>query len=397
MSCEGMPPNLAPMTTLMKTRCPGCGEASLSQPWVLPSQPVVLNYRFSTPEAAAGMPRTDMHLVECQACGLIFNASLDETAIPYDEHYDNRQGFSPAFVAHLEEIARHLVEHHPIREGVILEVGCGKGDFLKQVCRTSHSTGIGFDTSCETEGPGEDGTFFSKRYATEEDVPAKVNAILCRHVVEHVGEIGEFLALLHRMAVRGKADVVYLETPVWEWIVEQNAFWDIFHEHCNYFPAATLATLAERAGFKVLEHCMVFGGQYQALFLSPDRSGLAEAPPQVVPPTLHRFATHFQEAINAMKARIEALARPGSWGIWGAGAKGVSLTNHLLNLNPAFVVDANPEKCGRFIPGTSIPIVPPTSPRLQDATMILIANPNYLSEIRASLSHLENVPTLVPA
>lgn len=50
----------------------------------------------------------------------------------------------------------------------------------------------------------------------------------------------------------------------------------------------------------------------------------------------------------------------GHWAIRGAGAKGVTLANHLGDLKPSLVIDSNPGKWGNFIPGTSIP----TPPRL---------------------------------
>lgn len=388
---------VASETMPLKCQCPGCGATSVPRPWILPAQPVVLNYRYASAEAAAAVPRRDMHLVECPACGLIYNSSLDESLIPYDENYDNRQSFSPAFAEHLQNTANHLAAHHPIRGTTTLEVGCGKGDFLKLMCRVTGGAGLGFDSSCETEGPGEDRTYFHRRYATEKDVPAKVGAILCRHVVEHVGEIGGFLSLLHRMAVAGQADVTYVETPVWEWIVEQNAFWDVFHEHCNYFPAATLEHLARRAGFIVLDHRLVFGGQYQALFLAPGGGSSAPTEPLGPSPSLIDFAAKFQTSIQTLRSRVLEHNHPGGWAIWGAGAKGVSLANHLSDLAPAFVVDANPGKWGMFIPGTRIPVVAPAPQHLAKPGLILIANPNYLPEIRATLAQMGLTPALLPA
>ncbi len=370
----------------LKTHCPGCGDNLLSEPWRIPNQPVILNYRFGSSDSAKEVPRRDMHLAECSNCGLIFNSSLDESVIAYDQNYDNRQGFSAIFNQHLNDVAEMLISRHKLSNGLVFEVGCGKGDFLRKVCEISGSTGIGFDTSCEEVSNSDEKLFFSCRYATEEDVPAKVNVIICRHVIEHVSEIGEFLTLLHRMAVKGNVDVVYLETPVWEWIVDHGAFWDVFYEHCNYFPSATLARLVELKGFIIDDHQMVFGGQYQGIFLKPCLDQKSPKDFAGIPSSMMRFASKVDLAIETLRERIRQTAFHGTWGIWGAGAKGVTLANRLSELSPAFVVDANPDKCGNFVPGTSVPIVDSGHEIVKRAGSVLIANPNYYPEIRDALS-----------
>jgi len=379
----------------LKVHCPGCRSHSLSNAWVIPDQPVVLNYRFPCATAATALPRADIHLVECRGCDLIFNSSLDEALIPYDGNYNNRQGFSLAFTKHLEDVANSLLQRHELDGGVVFEVGCGKGDFLRLLCWKSNSSGIGFDTSCEEEGESGGSVVFYRRYATEDDVPRKVNVILCRHVVEHVGEIGDFLALLHRMAVSGNADTVYLETPTWEWIRHHNAFWDVFYDYCNYFPEATLARLAENAGFLIQHQNTVFGGQYQALHLIPNYHNGPRQTGACALPSMAQFATTVGVTLADLQKRIRSSADGGDWGIWGAGAKGVTLANRLTTLKPAFVVDANPDKCGNYIPGTAVPIVAPKHDLVRRARAILVANPNYTPKIRTRLAELDLNPTLL--
>jgi len=49
----------------MKLRrdCPGCAGTRLGSAFVLPRQPVVLNYRFPDVRAASRVPRRDVSLV----------------------------------------------------------------------------------------------------------------------------------------------------------------------------------------------------------------------------------------------------------------------------------------------------------------------------------------------
>lgn len=73
---------------------------------------------------------------------------------------------------------------------------------------------------------------------------------------------------------------------------------------------------------------------------------------------------------------------------WGAGAKGVTFCN-LADpdcTRLAGVVDVNPAKQGKFLPGTGHPIVPPEA--VADAAAVLVFNPNYIAEVRATLESL---------
>jgi SAM-dependent methyltransferase len=368
--------------------CPGCGSASLGDEMLLKRQPVILNYRFERTTDARAVPRRDLLLKECRACGLIFNAVLEEAAIPYDQRYENRQTFSPSFVKLLEGTADSLIARHPLSGGVILEVGCGKGDFLRLLCKRAGARGLGYDTSYEANGEGDDGLVrFFRRYVTAADVKERIDLVVCRHVVEHVSAIGEFFQSLHDISIAGGHAPAYVETPTWGWIAETRAFWDVFYEHCNYFPTETLRRLAELAGFVVLDQRLIFGGQYQALELRPRRPNEEAALTAAPEPSLARFERTFDQARRDLEARLreKGANTEAGWAIWGAGAKGVCLANALDALPPSFVVDSNPAKSGMFIPGTDVPVVAPTDDRLLRVPVILIANPNYLDEIRAVL------------
>lgn len=367
----------------MKSRsdCPGCSNRKLSEPFCLPRQPVVLNYRFKDADAAARLPRRDVTLRQCRKCGLVFNATFDMAAIPYDENYENRQSFSPAFQEHLEELAADLTCRNNLNGGRILEVGCGKGDFLRLFCTTSKSEGVGYDTSYERRDEPA-GLSFHKHYVSAADVTTTFDAVVCRHVVEHVPEIGAFLRELRDIATAAGDPVVVLETPRFEWIVRQLSLWDVFYEHCNYFPTASLAHLCRLAGFRVVSQRAVFGGQYQVIELRVARSAHAPRAPGVPPKArLGDFSRRARKHLDILAKQFIQGAGGRGWAVWGAGAKGVALVSHLVGTKPRCVVDSNPAKQGGVLPGSRIPIVAPDDQGLLQLGLIVIANPNYAAEI----------------
>ena len=116
-----------------------------------------------------------------------------------------------------------------------------------------------------------------ERYVSAADISERFDLVVCRHVVEHIAEIGAFLTGLRAIAARCGGAVTMIETPDFEWTARNACFWDVFYEHCNYFTRPTLAYLCRRAGLSVARHRRVFGGQYQLLELDVARA--ASRPP----------------------------------------------------------------------------------------------------------------------
>jgi hypothetical protein len=96
--------------------------------------------------------------------------------------------------------------------------------------------------------------------------------------------------------------------------------------------------------------------------------------------------------MEACEEKIDAFDRAGGCAIWGAAAKGTTLVNTMdpENRRIRFLIDINPAKQGKYVPGTGHQIVSPTSLREQRSRIagIVNMNPNYLEENRSMLSQL---------
>jgi ubiquinone/menaquinone biosynthesis C-methylase UbiE len=194
------------------TLCTGCGSANLSNPVVIENQPVILNYRFDSPKASAEVPLRTMELRQCWECGLVFNAAFEDGIVPYDKAYENRQSHSAAFAKHTMQVAKMIGAMMESECPRILEVGCGKGQFLRQVVGYCEGEGVGYDTSYE--GPDSDSNLiFKAQYLSADAVPGRFDAVVCRHVVEHVPRIGAFLGELAAIARASGNPFVFIETP----------------------------------------------------------------------------------------------------------------------------------------------------------------------------------------
>ena len=97
---------------------------------------------------------------------------------------------------------------------------------------------------------------------------------------------------------------------------------------------------------------------------------------------VQQFKANLELKMNECRELIEEYSARGGCALWGAATKGAMLLNHL---DPEakfvrYVIDLNPAKHGKFIPGTGHAIVPPSHLTVSPVAGILLMNPNYLDE-----------------
>jgi len=347
--------------------------------------PVHQNLVMATPGAARSLARGDLAFAVCPDCGFVFNQAFDLARLAYGEDYDNTQSCSATFDAYLDGLVKDLVDHHGVRDCAIVEVGCGKGGFLRKLVEYpgACNTGTGFDPSYVGEATSPDGRLTFRRCYYDDactEVPADV--VICRHVIEHVPDPMSLLRSVRAALTRSPGARVFFETPCVEWILRNQVVWDFFYEHCSLFTPGSLRAAFQRSGFAVerVEH--IFEGQY--LWLEA-RVAEATRPIPELDETVslaRAYGVMEGQLRQRWQARLIELSAKGPVALWGAGAKGATLAN-LVDPNGTHidcVVDLNPNKQGCFIPGTGHPIVAPADLPGRGVKRAILMNPNYREE-----------------
>ena len=134
----------APITVRL-TACPACGRPSMRRFYDVRNVPVHSVLLMDTPEEAIGYPRGDIALGFCEGCGFIANLAFDPGMHEYSAKYEETQGFSSTFSAFHRGLASRLIEKHGLHGKDIIEIGCGKGEFLTMLCEMGNNRGVGFD------------------------------------------------------------------------------------------------------------------------------------------------------------------------------------------------------------------------------------------------------------
>jgi len=379
-----------------RSGCPVCGNASVLDVVEIPRVPVHCNVLWPTRAEALAAPVADIRLGFCRGCGHTFNRAFDPALMAYSPRYENSLHFSPRFQEYAQSLAAHLIERYDLHGKDIIEIGCGKGEFLTLLCELGENRGVGFDPSYV---PGEAGTasaagfeviqdFYSERYAAH-----RADLICCRHVLEHVADPQGFLRMVRR-AIGGRNTVVFFEVPNGRWTLRDLAVWDIIYEHCSYFSAHSLAELFGAAGLGVRDLREAFGGQYLCLEAVSGDAVTTERPPTRELEALAReaedFADEYQRKVAQWDELLEEMTEAGRRVVvWGAGSKGVSFLNALgIREQSEYIVDLNPRKHGMHVAGTGQRIVPPEFLRTCRPDAIVVMNAIYEDEIRARIENL---------
>ncbi len=397
------------------TNCPVCQSTHVRGMMEIPEIPVLCNVLWESRAAALAAARGNVQLTFCETCGHLYNRAFDPALMEYNVQYENSLHFSPLFQNYAAWLAKTLVERYDLHGKNIIEIGSGKGDFLRLLCETGGNRGAGFDPSYE---PGPDETYpaitfvkdiYSERYA---GYPADL--ILSRHVLEHIPRPADFIQSLRRtiglqkqavdrsdLPDRG-GPIVFCEVPNLGYILRDTAIWDIIYEHYSYFGANSLASLFTRCGFQVLNLADAFEGQFLYIEAAPrdaqhpmdtpnPQDALKTPPIETLAGQVADFTARSQAKIDRWNEQVAGLRRSGRRAVlWGAGSKGISFLNmlHIQDEIP-YVVDINPRKRGKYVTGAGQQIVPPeflASSYRPDT--IIVMNPIYRQEIQGMVEQL---------
>jgi SAM-dependent methyltransferase len=378
--------------------CPSCGQpgmATFYEQEDVPSHSVLL---LPTREEAVAYPRGTIRLAHCGACGFVANLAVDPALRRYSGECEETQSFSPRFREFAERLARDLVERHGIRDRSVVEIGCGKAEFLATLCELGGNRGVGIDPAAVPErlGPAASRRVrLIREYFSEDHFDLPADVVVCRHTLEHIPDTAAFMGRVRRF-VAGRGEVLlFFELPDALRVLREAAFWDIYYEHCSYFTPGSLARLFRSTGFRVERLELAYDDQYILLEARAGEAGRDEPLPLEEPAAsvageVRAFTERLDLVRSGWRARLDSLAAEGRRvAVWGSGSKAVAFLSTLGGERVVErVVDVNPHRHGRYMPGSGREISAPESLREDPPDVVIAMNPVYREEIAADLRRL---------
>jgi hypothetical protein len=376
--------------------CPACGAAALREFHEQHGVPVHSCLLLDDPDEARAFPTGSIVLAFCEACGFVTNTAFSSEHHRYSERYEETQGFSAHFQGFARALAERWIDRHELRGRSLVEIGCGKGEFLLAMCELGDNRAVGIDPAYVPSrlDPGGRITFVQRLYDAGYG-PLDADAVICRHTLEHIHPVGRFLDTV-RAGIGARDAVVLFELPDVRRVLEEVAFWDVYYEHCSYFSLGSLARAFRGAGFEVTDLAVDFGDQYLLLEARPAPTAGCGAP-LAVEDDLEAMAKAVDHYADEATRRIEGWRRSlreardagERLAIWGSGSKGVAFLTTLGVVDEVeHVVDINPHKHGRYMAGTGHRIEAPEALRDAPPDLVVVMNPEYRVETEAHLASL---------
>jgi hypothetical protein len=382
----------------MAPRCNVCKSERISAVTDTGEVPVFCNQLCKTKADAIGAPKAVIRLGFCESCGHVYNSLFDASQLSYSPEYENSLHFSEHFQRYAEELARDLTMRYGLTGKRIVEIGCGRGDFLASLCHGGRNLGLGFDMSYPPDEPP-----VSKSISVQTEPYGRAQGelnpdLVCmRHVLEHVAEPTDFLRDV-RSTMRDGVPI-YVEVPNVLYTLRDGGVWDLVYEHCSYFSTSSLQSVLQLSGFEVTQVREAFSGQFLCAHARAGQSTEEARPLPEMESLVLAFSSEHALKLKQWRTALEELALLEKRVVsWGAGSKGNTFSNLVAGGDVVpYVVDLNPRKHGMFVAGTGARIVPPEFVSEYRPDVVVVMNPAYESEIRARLSALSVSPQIMVA
>jgi SAM-dependent methyltransferase len=379
--------------------CQNCGAKAMSAFYEAKDVPVHSCQILPTQHQALTFPRGSIVLTFCKKCGFISNVAFDSSKLDYSSIYEDQQCFSPTFNAFGHDLAKRLIEKYDLHNKSILEIGCGKGDFLALLCELGHNSGVGIDPAYVEGRIDSEASHrlefirdcYSERYANYHG-----DLVCCRHTLEHIHDTKAFVETV-RAAIGNRLNtIVFFEVPDIIRVLRELAFWDIYYEHCSYFSPGSLARLFRSCKFEVTDLSKDFDDQYLLIEAKPvnhvsEKAHELEENVEDLAELVSYFSTHCHDKLDQWKDRLQQIQADGRRAvIWGSGSKCVAFVTTLgLKDEVEYVIDINPYRHGKFIPGGGHKIMPPQFLRQYKPDVVIVMNPIYRVEIQQTLDNMK--------
>ncbi|HTW25946.1 MAG TPA: class I SAM-dependent methyltransferase [Acetobacteraceae bacterium] len=391
-----------------RTACRFCGAAL--HPFIdLGVSPLCESF---LPPARLDAPET-FYPLNVRVCGRCWLAQLGEYVAPEQifGEYAYFSSYSEAWLAH----GRAYCDMAATRFGLgpdsfCLEVASNDGYLLRNfVARGIPCLGIepaaNVATAAESAGVPTRVAFFGQALAERMAAAGEqADLVIGNNVLAQIPDLNDFVAGL-RIVLKPEG-VLTLEFPHLLRLIDQNQFDTIYHEHFSYFSLGTTERIMARHGLRIfdVEELWTHGGSLRVFACRAESSRpVADAVARLRgaerAAELESLATYagFGQRVAATKHRLLelliGLRRQGARIVgYGAPGKGNTLLNYcgigtdLLE----FTVDRNPYKHGRFLPGSRIPVLPPSRLDAARPDYVLILPWNLRAEIMQQLASVRD-------
>ncbi|MDB5799585.1 MAG: SAM-dependent methyltransferase [Rhodocyclales bacterium] len=365
---------------------------------------------YLTPDA---MQRPELwfplRVLVCTECWLVQAEDYAGRDALFTKDYAYFSSFSSSWLEHSQRYVQAMQARFGLStESQVAEVAANDG-YLLQYFQQSGVPCYGVEPTASTARVAREKgldifeIFFGERFAKElVGKGLAADLIAANNVLGHVPDINDFVSGFRELLK--PQGVATFEFPHLLNLVNEVQFDTIYHEHFSYLSLTAIINIFTANGLAVfdVETMPTHGGSLRVYTQRSDTGqhpvcvGVAsvlerEASAKVASPQFYSdFLTRILEVKRGLISfLLEAQRRGESVVAYGAAAKGNTMLN-FAGVRPdlvSYVVDLNPAKQGRFMPGSRIPIVDEARLRQDRPQWILLLPWNLRKELEVQLAY----------
>jgi hypothetical protein len=320
-----------------------------------------------------------LRVLVCESCWLVQTEDFVRADVLFDADYAYLSGQSETWIAHCGRFAEEMIERFGLTGcSRVIEVASNDGTLLRKfhdlgmACTGIEPTAMSANIARET-GLTVVEEFLNVGLATRlVGLGAKADLLVANNVLAHVPDINDFAAACSLLLA--SEGVVTFEFPHVLELIAHTQFDTIYHEHFSYLSLSAVEAVFSSVGLAVfdIERLPTHGGSLR-VFAQHEATGGCSLGPRVgaarsleakVGVASPEYYSGFQDQADLIRNEFLAFLLTArnegkSVAAYGAAAKGNTLLNYagVDSDLVSFVVDRNPMKQGRFLPGSKIPIV----------------------------------------
>lgn len=350
-----------------------------------------------------------LKVMVCDSCWLVQTEDYTEADDLFNAEYAYFSSTSKFFLKHAEEYSKIVINRFNLnKNNFVIEIASNDGYLLKNfVSRDIPCLGIEPTKStaiaAENIGIPVLREFFSEKLAQKlVKQGKKADLIIGNNVYAHVPDINDFTYGLK--ALLNENGVITLEFPHIVKLIQYGQFDTIYHEHFSYLSLYAVLEIFKSVGLRIFDihELESHGGSLRvfACHQNDSRSNESSVDQMLAKEKdfgiakIETYLSMQEKANNVKNNLLSFLIEQKKSGrkvvAYGAAAKGNTLLNYagiksdLLSI----VFDAASSKQGKFMPGSHIPILPPSLIQDSKPDFILILPWNIADEVMAQLDYL---------
>lgn len=384
-----------------------------------PSNAYLTEEKLTTPEK--WFP---LRVLACDRCWLVQTEDFTQADELFDAEYAYFSAFSSSWLDHCKRYVSDVVGRFGLNSNShVVEVAANDG-YLLQYVKSSDVPCTGVEPTASTAAAAREKgidiieAFFGEDLAkemVEKGLSADLTA--ANNVLAHVPDINDFVKGFATLLK--PAGVATFEFPHLLQLVLHNQFDTIYHEHFSYLSLTAVSSIFKKSGLQIfdVQELPTHGGSLRIFAQRVNTGGhpVSRSVDQVLAAEVlnglqsNSMCSGFQRKSEVVKNDfLEFLLQAKKQGkkvaAYGAAAKGNTLMNYAGVKSDliSFVVDKNPAKQGKFMPGSRIPIVEEDRLKMYQPDYIVILPWNIKQEVKLQLNYVREwggkfvtaVPTL---